>query len=1261
MKIRLLACITLWITVAGSALATTPLEDGFADLVEGRVAEARTTFHGVLTGMDEGELGALKGLALTAWAQGEIPGVVEHLAALIERYPDNPMLATWLAASSQTIFQGWPLEDRVATLRAALSRSPNEPNHSLLLDELAMVLDMQMNEEAADAARQAGVLIDHWAMVGPFGKHGQADMRLPFGPEQAWQSSWEGWLRTVETVPVEPVSPVGMIFPEALVYPQHGVVYWFHVVESDKDASAWLNVRCPVGLRMWWNGEPVAEKNESALQTANVVSSRVDLAAGRNLLVLKVPAFANGWFRVLLQPDDSALAVRSVPFEQDEWESTWLKPFEIEHETNHVSQGRVSEFPIEMGDAFNDIHQSERDIWLGLWHLDRQEFAAAIQRFDDARERHPRFWLAHTLYAEACRELARSRPGSRVRLLQNAETAFRTVLENEPDNKNAFIGMLSYQLEMGQVDSAMERMNTTLEAYPDLKSRGYSGMLNYTRAMVLASKNFTAESRQILNDLRDGFLPTLDVYAWLYDGYAEARNHSRAASVIEEAVNTMPVYPAFVQRALSLDDVSLKTVSILDVLKTRMERHPQSIRFALDYGAALESRHHLEDAEAFYQTLATRFPHNEAVQSRLARLYSITGEAEAAMNAYAEWYDIRPRAMEPFRALREGPAERTFPYEEYDAQLGDIDVTEAQRWSDTRASGIYLLDIMVLEIHDDGTYDQYIHQAIQVLNQDGIRRWAEVVIPRGPNVELLQARTITPRGLVWDVFAVQDVGGQQSLSMFGVEPGAIIEYAYLERTGRADPGLNVYSGGYFFGSDNDPMLLSKLTIIRPEGFPFHLDANPEDFVGTETRKDGKIITVWENRLQDGLKEENFAPPLAERVPSLQWTTGRDWMTFVERLRQSLYGVEEESPLLVEHAETLSRGVEDSEALVEAVYEWVRTEIEATSGGQTTLDTFVMRAGSEYGRLMLARQLLRILGIQTHVVAVLDNDEQDGFRPMPFPSYPARVMVLVPEQEGIDEPIAFDFSSRFASLGSLPGHVKKQVALIYDDTVPYLDPLFPELWEQARMEREIHLTLNEDRSASVWANYRYGHGIDMQIRELLTNPEVKDRLVDAQITNDFRGVQVDESSIVAPDDISVWPELAFRGTMPDVVISSGDVLEVNPLLVKTEASGFIREPTREFSVEFSGSPSQDPLRISIDLSEFFGISTTIELPDDVFLLTEFGYYSLFYEWLGSSVVVRRSFLIPPQTIMPDQYSRFTEFCRAIDRLESRAIRIQRNKS
>ncbi len=1263
---------TLFITLVSTPNAATDLDGAWQALFANEIDKAEDAFNNAWE--EDSNRSALLGLLLVEWSRGNYPVMADQLSNLIIHDSNNPLLSCYLAFSSYPRLQGWFPKQRLAAMQKGLKNTSTLANRQQMSFRMAETMNMVFDSDIEQISRNAGILIDHWNVVGPFGRYGSTDFDRSFGPETGWHEVYQGWQKEVRIHPIQEVDKTGLLEMDSLVYPNTGVAYALNTIEAKAKREALLTVYSPTDFRVWLNGIPILEKAGKNLDTSKSVSLTVTLKKGRNLLVIKSRQGGSPWIRTTLQTlNDEPLNIKSVPFDKNDLLNIPLAPFEAYQPMQREYRGIASYLPF--NEKIESTSQSEKvinHILYAVWHMDRREYDAAKAEVHQAIELEPDYALLYELQGELNLRQANSRSGSKARFHREAETALKKALELYPNSRGSLIGLLTYYMDRDQTDQALELINDHLEAHPGIRQRGYQGTIDYAYAGLYVRKQFRVDSLIYYERSIEEFLPSLEVYRHLYEFHENNNNVREAVEYIVQALNEYPAFTAALNRGIQYPHKVMEKVDLKQLFKRAMNIHPHKLEYALLYGSLLENLGELDQAAQWYSKLHERFPEHSQPMERLASLAYLAGNTEKTKEMYKEMRERFPSATKAFRFFRDVEGERDFPYMKYDVQLEDVDITKADKWNDSRASVIYLLDIMVLNLHEDGTYDQYIHQAIKIMNQEGMKKWAEVVIPQGSNIELIKARTITPDETEWAVSHVQDLGGEQSLSMYGLEEGAIVEYAYLERTGRNDPGVNYTSGGYFFGSDDDPMLLSKLTIVRPENIPLNLDSNPEDFPVDITRDGERIVYDWENRMQDGLKPERFSPPLSERVPSLQWTTCPDWLIFAERQRSSLTGYEEKSQELDALAKELQDASESKSDYVQQVYNWIRENIEESGGGQTTADSVALKAGGRYQKIRLANQLLKKGEINTQLVLALENDENDGFRPMPYPTFPGHLLLKIPTQPGLDQPFFTDFASRFAPINRLDPAVKKFVGFVFDGPVPYFEPLEKDLWESGLLQREVRLALNLDGTAAVEGTFTYDVLYDQQVRELLANPEVRKRLADAQISRDLAGIQIQEYSMKDEENLSRPLRLVFSGNMPDVVkivqasldqnksldeaFQNKQIYKINPVLAPAEASSLVSEPTRAFPIEFKHSPVRDPLVLRYDVSSFLEKDALIQLPENTLLLNEYGYYSLFYGWDGSSIVVRRSFLIPPQTIQSENYKGFVEFCRLVDQAENREILI-----
>lgn len=1255
MKSRIVpAWAAVFFAAALPALSIPELEQGYLWLSENNHAGAREVFSAYALNPEPPE-DALLGLALCDWAEGSFPAMAGSLARLIEAYPDSPFLPAYLAMMDAGGLQGLHPKERLEALAAA-SRSAV---HAERVAEREMeARGMLLDPAAAESARNAGVLLDQWRVAGLFGRSGARDMIRRFGPERGMAESWDGWLGEARVREVTPVNHIGWVDLDGFFHPRAGIAYAFNAVESRGAGEAWLTVESPSDVRVWWDGQPVLEKTRDTLDESRKTTVRVPLREGKILLAVKCAPQGEWRFRASLQPTrEGAPDWMTVPLDTAQFADFELVPFERKFTERPPHVPVHSEYPVPLPEPEFSYDGPLADFLLAVWHAERHEHARAIELLQSAAGAAPDFALIHSLIGETALERAKIRPGSKARFQQEAETAFNKALELDPRSKSALLGLVSYYIDRDQTDQAYGLLEERLDEYPSLGAEGYTGLVEYTRGLLLSRKGFETEAARLFEKAAGEFLPSHEIPRRLYEFHSQNHAVKKAAAISAYALDRFPANLTFLNQAARLDPEIADAPDAVPLLRRALDMFPHSLEYGMALGRALEHRGETDEALSLYEQLAERFPNHPQPMEQHADLATLT-EGKVALKTYDGLHREFPMRQKPFRMLRDAGGRSDFAYQQYDVRLEDVDQSVADRWTDSRADAVYLLDIMVLQLYPGGTYDQYIHQALRILNQEGVNEWSEIAIPGGGNIELLEARTLTPDGREWAVTNIQESGGRRSVSMYGIEEGAIVEYAYLERAGRLEPGSNVYAGGYFFGTVDDHMLLSKLTIVRHRDVPFHMDANPESLPVTIEEKGEWIVYDWEQWLSEGVRGEDYAPTLSLRVPSLQVTTAADWIPFADRVRATMNGFEEKHPAIESLANELGADLEDKYARVEAVHDWINQNIEESGGGETTADAAALRTGNRFLKIRLARQLLDLMGVETRLAIAIENDEGDGFRPLPFPNYPGASLLIVPEQEGMDRRAVIDFGSRYAPMTNTLPQIRERVALVYDGPAPWFEPVEPDLWDRGLILRRASLTVGTDGAADVKGEYVYDYGYGRQIREAAANPEVIQRLADSQLSNDLRGVRIDDYSLDYLDDLDRAPALRFEGEIPDILIPAGGGEQtIKSVLVPVNAASLVSDATRQSPAVFESSPVRDRLELRLSLEPLLRDNAKIQLPEDVLYISEFGYYALFHAWEGNDAVIRRSMLVPAQEIDPEAYPRFAEFCRQIDEAEERPIRVR----
>jgi len=1281
--------IVLYGTVAVWA-AGLEVEEGWNALLSNDVTKAEEILTTYVEDHPD-DLEALDGLALALWTRGNMPRAAEVWMESAVRGTDRPWWEGYLAALAMPELQTIHPDRRMEFLQKLASVSDLAPHRrSLVQQEILRWSERYCNaREAEKAAKGSGVIRDWWFVVGPFGAYGATDLWQSFPPERnPAADSYPGWIDTVSPRPIPEENPTGKIDFDSLIYPSRGTAYAFTAIESDEEARARLLVESPGDYVVWWDGEPVLTRCLERRDFFTEACVEVSLRKGLTPLLLKSLRRGGGWWaRVRLEavPGSSLPDWRVADYDSGE-EGEFLSGLSFLSCSYPGSQWKPDLIEIK---AESDREKILSSIYGALVHFRGAEFAAAREVLSPAIETD--IAQAHVLLGDLYMREAGRRGESKSRLQREAEAAYRHAAELYPGALGAHIGLTTYFLDRDNIDQAMEYVESVETELKDERIE-YRAGIDYALALLYHRKGWNDECLSFLNRSAEELAPSPEVFRWIARLQADWNNRAGSIETLERGLDLLPHHTGMVDDAISRLHGESLSKDLKSILEKRIAIQPYDMNEHLRLARAWRFSGEPGKARKVCEELIELYPDRPEPLSELAAVKAAEESSELPQDAvelYREILQIAPYDDQARKALRYAGLSEDELIERYDVHLDDLDLSQADRWNESRAPDIYLIDVMVMIIDRQGTHRQYIHQAVKVLNKEGREKWAETVIPKGGNVEIRLARSILPDGTEWPVQHVADLRDQQALSMYGLEDGTIIEYAYLKSvSGNLYPGGNSFTGGYYFGAVDEPMLVSKLAVILPEDMEYLLEVKPEDFGTREQLDDGRIALIWENRLEDGVRQESFMPPVAKVVPSLRMSTWTDWRLGLERWHSGFLGRIEEGPALEEIVQLFSDKKRTKRELVREVYDWIQKEIEPAHGSHTTLDTATLRAGGTWEKIFLADYLLERLGFSSCPAVVVENKPDDGFSPLPVAGFSGLPLLRVDmvsfvresnsrtsSQESssarpgvglLDEQqnaIWLDFNSRYIAAGEVDGENRGGIALVLAEEGEYFEPVDPKVWPRGWIERHIEIQPKKDRSAAVNGLYSYRGTHRRSLLSLIADKEAERRFKDSQVSGDLRGIRLESTELGEVDDPYGTPQLAFSGNIPDFLQpGEGDALRMPAVPVRLEASRLVSEVTRETPVEFDRPPVTEPFEIRVKLK--FALEegyNLVDIPEDYIRLSPYGYYSLIYRRQDDEIIVTRSALIPSQTIETEDYGDFAAFCRGIDEAERRDIILRRGPS
>jgi hypothetical protein len=174
-----------------------------------------------------------------------------------------------------------------------------------------------------------------------------------------------------------------------------------------------------------------------------------------------------------------------------------------------------------------------------------------------------------------------------------------------------------------------------------------------------------------------------------------------------------------------------------------------------------------------------------------------------------------------------------------------------------------------------------------------------------------------------------------------------------------------------------------------------------------------------------------------------------------------------------------------------------------------------------------------------------------------------------------------------------------------------------------------------------------------IRRSATNPDMRRRIVDSSLAQLLRGIQVKEAELMGLENLNHHVAVTFQGSVPQMLRPAGERMLLSPILDHSNLADLTPDATRENPILFRNWVKLASEHLAFQLPEASSL-TLLEVPEDVFLVSDFGVYSLNFHADTDTLFVTRSLIIPPQRIEPDQYARFVDFCRRVDAAEKRDV-------
>lgn len=800
-------------------------------------------------------------------------------------------------------------------------------------------------------------------------------------------------------------------------------------------------------------------------------------------------------------------------------------------------------------------------------------------------------------------------------------------------------------------DRKEDALNLFQKAY---KNNQDNFLTSYYLARHFYSRNWKAEFKETINSCLSDF-PGF--------GYAlRLLVKFQALSVPGNRIRT-------IEKIIRTDHLSSQRIDLIKLLKENgqySEALKQTEILSSFYPGLLESR--LEKAQILYRakkpdqalailnSLAETTPGLPLIMKAQSEIYLLTGHTEEALQIMEQIIRIDPslRSLQDEVAALKGDVH--YSLDQY-MPVHDMDRIIKKNVGFDRtgstAGSVILDDHEVLKINSDGTWYRQVHQLILLRDKNGIERWANSSIDYQPDMRIIKASVHLADGKELDLQNLRRQGNRYVLSFPSVEPGAILELKYLisGKWNRVKDTHYFYSHTRIFRVPNDDINRISYTVVYPKNLDFSIVSTNlhtlNKLTVREQEKGPDHVITLQAPLAPALVQEPNTPSLAEIVPSFhvvrfprerfsEWYLG-----LFDLMKSSIPEVDNLLFALSNNSSMSNTGLN----LIRSLYNWVNENIEVDGSwiySPSPLRKIIdQKSGTTENRTWLLKKLLERMDIHTDILLLRTSDMAALSPNGPDPSW-FNDLLLRLDWKG--ETWLLDLSDRSFNFGEYGWDRYNCLAYSPEKKTWQPVPALPFKEDGFRLKYTGSISEKKDLLIKGQRSFLGSHAV---YREMFLDP-ISRKSVVHQVENHFMpGTTASNIEFYNLEKRTGPFSYMYEGIVQNWIGKEG-----LPLPGKRSALGerFISGNERILPLKIY-TPLIHVQKINLDLQ-----GAEPKLPDDIDLITNFGKFRITYQFISGHLLIETELSVPQQTVQPEYYRDFKNFCMKVDRLEEEKIRL-----
>lgn len=1250
---------------------------GWEALIKNDFAGAEKEFGKVLES-NPGDLDALEGLRWASVSQGKFRETQNANLKLVAAAAKDPLAHSFILRCMDALAY---VESRAELIDAFGKIAPESSAQiaAHLRDQVSHLYYRAGRYADARKMLEGNGYIDRWVFAtGPFGEKDRNNtIEKRFPPERALKSLEFKDEKGAAVKVIRDLKNMDRDLDlDSIFDGARGIFYVMANLKSEEDVEVNLAVTAPYPYRLFLRGMPISSQpDDDAFSRTAGQLIRVKLTKGNNPLFFKLGSLGAVMVRVSgpdFQPLSSVTPAGLTDEELASIETSSVRGYLLGEKAVGSSAGWFLKKYGKVEDGVAGLRAVAENaplslpeaVWLGL----------VVQRENDhvSNEILARRMLDTYPDSVAVLDLGASMLGSAGRGLGNSEARqseeARRLRERAltivPNSHQHLIALTDFYNTNDQRDQAFAMAKKCAEAHPQ------SGLAQVELARQYQSRNFLTEAEKYFEagaKLDAAYLPALQNF------HAVNGSHARARELLEKE-RELGMLNADTQYNLALRREDYAEAERL--LGEEEKWFPERKEFITTSRAQLlEAKGDLLGAYEIHKSLSDTRAGRRGRDKHLGPMIDLAlrlGKMDEAKKLLNEQVTKHPNDLATSRRLSDlNGSEEKHWWEQYDMNVSDIDTSKFSAQNYPAANHAWIVDFMVLKIMPDLSTQSYTHIAQKVLNLRGIGEISEVMT-RAKSKDIVFIRTLNPDGSSYMPQNIHDFQFQQSASLYKVGPGSILERAYLEQTA-ADEDEPFLMNAFNFNAIDAPRAVSRWVVMVADAAKDKLDIQrirpellEEKIVSGPP---GYTVYQWTNKQVEGIKGERFMPREADReaIPTV---------TIESKVRPSRANrllMQREVDRIPEEAKEKAKQIAKAaaelpenkrriqEAQFEAIVLWVRNNIETGSDSRTLDDVWYSRSGMSSQMLTLAGEMSRAAGLVVNTAQVngsylpgrnwVTKNARRVWEPAQLSGFGSGgTMLVCTPLRGHDIWAQFNGVRRvkFYSPFDLAPMQSGALALVYSDGGDRITRVMGERLGLIPFKDRAVINLASDGVGTVHSEFQVFGLQAGSLRETLTNPQQREPVREFVARRSWPSLKSMAYEIIGEEDVGQPLQFKMTGRVTGIAekVSGGLFLPAFPekprVLGGAQGGAGLRGPVqRENDVVISDENFFSDFDRVLEYNAPNGWGWT-EVPDDIFICTEFGFFMEDFNVKGRTLYCTRACLIPAQRITPEKHAAFQEF-------------------